>query len=215
MGLVFYFHFPFSCSMSRFPFHVLFFPGMIFHEVSHYLACLLFGVRVRRVKFFGFTEAYVIHEQPDAFRAIIITLAPFILGTWFAWILIEFGLKILRSLNPFGFLFYWFALSLLFYSFPSLEDSKNAFNSFTRFYGKRLFGRGSIFGKLLWFITFPFIFIPFVIILGVMLAFNYSRILRILWVIFILVLSFNPMYVADFFSLINQTGREISSFFLS
>ena len=197
--------------MLKISFHWLFFPGMIFHELSHYAACLFLGVNVRKVKLFGVNEAFVVHDRPNAWKSVIIALAPFLLGNFFALIFIAFGFSLLFVLNPFGLVFLWFALSLLFYSFPSLHDSKNAFDSVAGFYSRKIF-RGNLFKRIFWLITFPFVFIPLILILGVMLAFNYSSKLRLLWMLLIIVFSLYPPYSERFLSYINDLVSTTARF---
>ncbi|MEW6295463.1 MAG: M50 family metallopeptidase [Candidatus Diapherotrites archaeon] len=199
--------------MPKISFHWVFFPGMIFHELSHYTACLFLGVKVRKVKLFGVEEAFVVHDKPNAWKAVIIALAPFILGSFFALIFIAFGFSLLAVLNPFGLIFVWFALALVFYSFPSLHDSKNAFDSVAEFYSKNIF-KGNLFKRLFWLITLPFVFIPLILVLGIMLAFNYSSKLRLLWIVLILVFSLYPPYSERFLSYINDLVSMIGRFLL-
>lgn len=170
--------------------NILFFPGMIFHEFSHMLACFLVGVKVKKVKFFGLNEAYVVHENPDALRSIIITLAPFILGNWIAFYFFTSSFDQLANSNPLGFIFLWLGFSLAHYSFPSFQDAKNTFNSFKDFYAFRLI-KGNLLVRLIVLISIPFVFVPLFIILSVMLLFNYFYFLRLLWIAFIFLLSFN------------------------
>ncbi len=173
--------------------NLIFFPGMIFHEFSHMLACFLVGVKVRKVKFFGLNEAYVIHENPDAVKSIIITLAPFILGNWIALYFLSASFKQLAFLNPVGFIFLWLGFSLVHYSFPSFQDTKNTFNSFKDFYSLRLI-KGNIIARTLVFVSLPFVFIPLFCILGLMLLFNYFYFLRLLWTAFIFLFAFNQAF---------------------
>lgn len=61
--------------------YILTFPGIIFHETSHYLMCRILGVRVREVKFFklGHVLGYVRHEEVESFtKNFLIIVAPFI-----------------------------------------------------------------------------------------------------------------------------------------
>ncbi|MFH1545521.1 MAG: metalloprotease family protein [archaeon] len=187
---------------------------MVFHELSHLIACVILGVKVKQVKFFGVEEAYVVHEVPSAWKSIIITLAPFILGTVIALLLMDTGREFLTAFNPMGFLFYWFALGLLFYSFPSLHDAKNSFYSFTSFYSRAIFKRGNIIARLFWLITFPFVFIPLIIVLGLMLSFNYSSFLRIAWVLLLVIFSFQPSYISQFYYYLNDLFLEIAKYLI-
>ena len=120
-------------------YNIVFFPGMIFHELSHLIACLLFGVKVRKVKFFGLNEAYVVHEQPGAAKSVVITLAPFLLGNFIALSLFALSYnQLFFERNFFGFVFLWLAFSLVMYSFPSNQDAKNTFDEFKEFYSFNL-----------------------------------------------------------------------------
>jgi len=168
----------------------LFFPGMIFHEFSHLIACYLVGVKVKKVKFFGLNEAYVIHENPDALKSIIITIAPFVLGNLIAFYFFTSSFNQLTSSNPIGFIFLWLGFSLAHYSFPSSQDAKNTFNSFKDFYSFRLI-KGNMLSRLIVLISIPFVFVPLFICLGLMLLFNYFYFLRLLWIAFVFLFSFN------------------------
>jgi hypothetical protein len=63
-----------------------FFPGTAIHELSHALACLLFGIRVYRVVLFhptpdqngNYRLGYVEHSGADPFRSTIVGIAPLI-----------------------------------------------------------------------------------------------------------------------------------------
>ncbi len=114
--------------------HRWLFPGIVFHEFSHYLACLLFGVRIKSVKWFGEDEAYVLHAVPKPVPSLFIALAPFLLGNALAFLLLETAQSQLAAFNPLALLFYWFAVSLAFYSFPSDQDGQNAFENVLKSY---------------------------------------------------------------------------------
>jgi hypothetical protein len=178
------------------PYGIIFFPGMIFHEFSHLIACFLVGVKVKKVKFLGLNEAYVVHEQPNALKSIVITLAPFILGNFIAFYLFSFSFSLLFASDFLGFFFLWLAFSLAHYSFPSNQDAKNTFNSFKNFYSVNLV-KGNILLKLILLISIPFVFFPLFIILGLMLVFNYSYKLRLLWVLLVFLLAFNQPYTIE------------------
>ncbi len=80
-------------------FYLLILPGTIVHEVSHYLACILTGVRVREVRLFSPQKngaiGWVIHDQADMVRRNIIAFAPFVGGSLAIYGLVRIGL-------PFG-----------------------------------------------------------------------------------------------------------------
>jgi len=179
---------------------IIFFPGMIFHEFSHLVACLLFGVKVKKVKFLGLNEAYVVHEQSNALKSIMITIAPFILGNLISFYFFSYSFSLLFFSNYLGFVFLWLGLSLVYYSFPSNQDAKNTFNAFKDFYASNLVKR-NIFIKLLLIVSIPFVFIPLFVILGLMVLFNYFYFLRLAWILTVFILAFNQLYL---FELINS-----------
>ncbi len=188
---------------------IIFFPGMIFHELSHLIACLLVGVKVKKVKFFGLSEAYVVHEKANALKSVIITLAPFILGNAIAFYFLSFSFRLLFFSDISGFFFLWLGLSFLYYCFPSDHDASNTFNAFKEFYSNNLV-KGNLIVKLLLVISIPFVFFPLFIILGLLILFNFSRLIRLFWVVFIFALVFNEpiaFEILDFFAfLFNGIG---------
>lgn len=190
--------------MAEIPLHFLFFPGMIFHELSHYLACAFIGVKVSKVKLFGTEEAFVEHAKPNAWQAVAITIAPFILGSIFAFYFFAYANELAGALNAMAVLVFWLAFSLALFSFPSKHDALNAFNSFIDFYKDRLFGRKPFLDKLLWVIAFPFLFVPLVLVLGTLAAFDYSVLLRFSWAVLMFILSFDQQLLQGAFSAVSQ-----------
>lgn len=77
-------------------FYLLILPGTIIHELSHYLACLATGVRVRQMRLFSpHTDGvvgWVVHDRADPLRRNIIALAPFLGGSLAMYALIRFAL---------------------------------------------------------------------------------------------------------------------------
>jgi hypothetical protein len=77
--------------------YLLVFPGTVVHELSHYLACLLLGVRVHEVRLFAPQAngvlGWVAHERPDPLRRVLIALAPFLGGSLAMYLLLRFGLS--------------------------------------------------------------------------------------------------------------------------
>ncbi len=171
---------------------IVFFPGIVFHELSHVLACHLTGVKVRNVKWFGVDEAYVQHDKPRALQGLFISIAPFLFGNFLGFELFLFGHELVTKASVFAIPIYWFAFSLLLYSFPSKQDAMNAFDSFVSFYKKKVIEKGSLVTRLLWALTFPVFFVPVILILGFILLFDSAFILRILWVFTLIGLSVYP-----------------------
>jgi len=92
-GWVLHFGFlPISSALSlsgfnRLIFYFLLLPGTIIHEISHLIACLVVGVRVRDVQLFSPQPdgrlAWVTHATTDPIRRAWISLAPFFGGSLF------------------------------------------------------------------------------------------------------------------------------------
>ncbi len=196
--------------MAKYFWHYVFFPGMIFHELSHYIACIFCGVKVRKVKFFGTEEAYVAHEQPNVWQSIAITLAPFVLGNFFALLLLNAANAMLLEPNLLILLYYWFAFALILYSFPSVQDAKNSFSTLINFYSKSVLHGKKAPMRVFWLITFPFVFIPLVLMLGLMLLFNYAFAFRIIWLAFALLAAYNPGIISALFALIDSVLMGIA-----
>ena len=164
-------------------FYLLFFPGVILHELSHYFACLLVGVRVFEAKFFGFGTAYVKHARPMLLQSVIITIAPFILCNLIGILAFSEAKLLLSDYFQFSILLYWLGISAVYFSFPSDQDAKNSFHSFVNFFERKILS-GGIFSRLCWLVLMPFIFIPIAVILAMIVFFNYLFFLRLLWLLF-------------------------------
>lgn len=115
-------------SKSEFMLRLIFYPGVIVHELSHLIICLFLGVKVKKLSF-GITESYVKHDQTDPIRMSLIALAPFYLG--FIWGGLAFHLAKLMYFSQ----LIWFVvlnylgICILYYSIPSSQDTKNIFNT--------------------------------------------------------------------------------------
>lgn len=171
---------------------ILFFPGIVFHELSHVIACLVTGVKIGKVKWFGTDEAFVEHAKPNVVQGLIISIAPLILGNAIGFELLLFGHDLANHLSVFAIVVYWFAVSLMLYSFPSKQDAQNSFETFTEFYKKRILGKNGLLSKLFWLLTFPFFFVPLVILFGIILLFDSVFSLRALWIAALFLLSLYP-----------------------
>lgn len=174
------------------------FPGVIFHELAHYLACVILGVRVHRAKL-GLKEASIMHESRD-WKNIPIALSPFLLGSIASLLFLfigHLGIKNLLGQNIKDYLvilfFYYLALSIAYHSFPSKIDNRNALNSLLSFYKRKLLLRDGIIEGLAWFITIPFIFFPLLLIIFIMLLFSSIENLGFLW--FILLFLGSAIYI--------------------
>lgn len=160
---------------------LVFFPGIIFHELSHYLACLLMGVEVKEVEFLGKKDSFVVHGKANLPQSIAITIAPFILGNIFALIFLLFAKATFFSINPLMIIYLWFAVSFVYYSFPSEKDAQNTFDAFFLFFQEKVFESKEFSKKVFWAILTPFMFVPMTFLLGIILLFDKSYFMRLVW----------------------------------
>ncbi|MDD5147997.1 MAG: M50 family metallopeptidase [Candidatus ainarchaeum sp.] len=189
-----------------FPFQQVFFPGIVFHELSHYLACVLVGVNVKEVKLFDPEEAFVRHGIPRAWQSPIISIAPFVIGTILGLELLVFAAQSFARMLPVSILFYWLGFSIILFSFPSKVDAMNTFNIVTASLKKRIV-HGSIASRFLWLLVSPLIFFPIVFLSGFFLLFDASSILRFAWTIFLFVLSINSGFLSGTLAVLDSLLR--------
>ena len=196
--------------MPRIQWSHIFFPGLVFHELSHYMACLIFGVKVNEVKLFSTTEAYVSHDVPNAWQGILISVAPFAVGNFFGYYLLGLANELVMNSIIAACILYWFSIGILFYAFPSMHDALNAFNGVKNFYADKLVS-GKIFSRLLWLITAPFVFLPLFLLTGLLLVMDYSLLLKALWVVFVVLAFWSPELIK---SLVDTLFQAIMYIFI-
>ncbi|MDC3077945.1 metalloprotease family protein [Prochlorococcus sp. AH-716-O05] len=64
---------------------IFFMPGVIIHELSHHIFCIIFSAKVIDVCYYNFRDAsgYVIHEQPKhLYQNVLISTAPFLINSF-------------------------------------------------------------------------------------------------------------------------------------
>ena len=169
----------------------LLFPGVIFHELAHYLACVIFGVKVFSTRLFDSREAFVQHAKPNAWQAIGISIAPFALNNILAAWLLFLANDFVAAANPAAIVFYWLAVSLAFHSFPSDTDAMNAFNA-TKESCLNHLKAGSIPKRIAWLALTPIIFLPTLFLTGLLLLFDKSAFLKIAWVFIVVWTALQP-----------------------
>ena len=84
---------------------IFFMPGVIIHEFSHHLLCIIFSAKVIDVCYYNFRDSsgYVLHEKPKhIYQDVLISTAPFFLNS-FLGSLISYPI-IVNKLSTFGLL---------------------------------------------------------------------------------------------------------------
>ncbi len=156
------------------------FPGIVLHETAHFIMCLLFGVKVTRVRFFRFdgSGGDVTYQSPDSYiKIFFIAMSPMVIGSICSYLLLHHTFV---SFNLDTYLYYvciWVGFCFALHSLPSIQDANSLLE-----YSKNL---GGFFGMIFFIISLP-VFIVFWILnnlrgLG----------LEIFWALFILYISYN------------------------
>ena len=113
----------------------LLFPGIIFHELSHVIACLFMGVKIKKIKWISSEGGYVVHEDAQSYKIITIALFPAIFNLFIALVCARiyiFNLDLIVRI-----IVVWFALAALFFSLPSSQDAQNVFDALKENYKKK------------------------------------------------------------------------------
>jgi hypothetical protein len=164
---------------------LLLFPGILFHELSHYATCILLGVKVGKLK-----PTSVTHEKTTPWKNFLISFAPFIFGTAVGAVLLWVGHTGLKNaLIPtttdyamIGF-FYWLGFALISFCFPSETDATNAITTLFEFYEQGLTLKKGRFVWLFCLATMLPIFVPLAAISAVMSFFASVSGLGLLWAV--------------------------------
>ena len=64
---------------------IFFMPGVIIHELSHHIFCIIFNAKVIDVCYYNFRDSsgYVLHEQPKhLYQNVLISTAPFLINSF-------------------------------------------------------------------------------------------------------------------------------------
>lgn len=111
-------------------------PGVVFHELGHYLFCRLAGARVHKAVFFQFGNpaGYVVHTAPRRFREhFAIVVGPFLVnstvGFLLFWVITSRWSKAV-SLSEYQSLgvaaiSLWLGISVSLQAFPSKGDARS------------------------------------------------------------------------------------------
>ena len=63
---------------------IFYMPGVVIHELSHHIFCIIFDTKVIKVCYYNFTDSsgYVRHERPKhLYQDVLIAIAPFFINT--------------------------------------------------------------------------------------------------------------------------------------
>lgn len=111
---------------------ILFFPGTVIHELSHFLTALLLFLRVKDIEIFPNFEkgslklGRVIYEKKDFFRSFLVGVSPLFFGTFVLYIIFYF--KLFPSKDLFINIFWGYLIfsisSTMFSSKRDLQDAK-------------------------------------------------------------------------------------------
>ncbi|MCD6522295.1 MAG: hypothetical protein J7K68_00975 [Candidatus Diapherotrites archaeon] len=174
-------------------FNIVLFPGVIFHELAHLIASLLFGARVTKAKFWDPKRAEIVHEEVGGIRGYFISTAPFFFGTFLSIIFTYLAQEAAIMLKPYSpwqayfqvILLYYLAISAAYHCFPSKKDTSNARRELVKHYPIALsFRRGFVTGIIAWLTLIP-VFIPLYISSLVMSFFASIPNLGLLWYVII------------------------------
>jgi len=114
---------------------VLSFPGIVIHETSHMLGCIITGAKVVDVSFFSVKGGFVKHTRSALgyIGEAIISVMPIIIGLGFIWSLLYLLKSDISQINlrwalilTQVFIFY-FLISIFLTLTPSVQDIQNAF----------------------------------------------------------------------------------------
>jgi len=113
-------------------------PGVVAHEFSHHIFCIIFNAKVIDVCYYNFKESsgYVLHDRPrHLYQNILISTAPFFFNSFLGGltsyfsIIKKLSLSGLVGLNWQDFLCLIISISIGMNAIPSKSDGLNIWNS--------------------------------------------------------------------------------------
>lgn len=156
---------------------IVFFPGMIVHEAAHALACVVLGVKVTKIKFWGSACGSVTHHATTGWRNFVIAIAPFFVNTAAACLLFWIGHRGVLAMPFFELsligkvlLFYWLAFALAYFAFPSETDLRSGWSVLWRHYKSCLLFQNGFLSFFIHLFTLPLLVLAWVVfsVLGFM-----------------------------------------------
>ena len=165
--------------------HYWFFPGLVMHELSHYLVAVLSGARVAEVVFWSPRGGHVMHTRVRGSSSVLIATAPLIINNLLALVLLQDGLNALFTASAgatewlWGAVAVWVGFSFAIYSFPSKPDLRISRLGLNRSYWGKL--EGGLLTRLAALLLYPLLFIAHAIFVLFVVPFSTNRTLRLLW----------------------------------
>ena len=111
---------------------IFYMPGIVIHELSHHIFCIIFNAKVIKVCYFNFKDlsGYVLHERPKhLYQDVLIAFSPFLLNTFlgslvaYPTIINKFSSLGLLNLNWRDILSMILSISIGMSAIPSKEDA--------------------------------------------------------------------------------------------
>ena len=158
---------------------LLFYPGVIIHEFTHFLACVLLGVKVTKIKF-GLKESFVQHHDVHDWKTIIIAIAPFLLSNIIAVLGIWYAVEFRPEFYIFAIIL-WLAVTVVFQSIPSKKDIENVDSKIGSIY--RSITKKHFLMQVPLFILNTTIIIPLKLFTFFMSVFNKYQLLKIVLIV--------------------------------
>jgi hypothetical protein len=115
--------------------NIIFFPGVICHEIAHIFACVLLNVPIHKIKLIGKEGGYVVHDDSKSYKIIVISLIPFVFNILVSFICAR--VVLLENDIIVKIIAVWIALSVLYFCLPSAQDVKNVLSVLKRSYFKK------------------------------------------------------------------------------
>ena len=169
----------------------VFFPGLIFHELSHLVAAKIAGVRILESQLWGKHGAYVVIESPKkSFNSIFVAMAPLVFGSLASALLFNVSISIGFTGAEFfpAAILFWLALSIGMWSPVSVVDWATVVFALNKSYLTRK-RSASFLTRLVAYFYWP-LYYASLLILGTGIVFHFAQYFVILGVyIFFGVLS--------------------------
>ncbi len=115
-------------SASKIWLYFLLYPGVVLHELSHAVFCLIFGVRIKRMKLFSQGEGFVEYEskRKNQIRDFFISTAPLVIGLLFLVLIYKIFSTQVNIILIWKIVLIYLGFSVFLSMFPSSRDIANS-----------------------------------------------------------------------------------------